>query len=244
MTSAQPDQSPAANSAVVTASAVVREFQRGDGRFFQSETPTIRAVDDVSLGVDSGELVGIAGPSGSGKSTLLHLLAGLDVPTAGTVTLAGTDTSTLSERQRASLRLAHVGIVFQRFHLLPAVSARTNVALPLLEQGIRRTERRERATARLEAVGLDDRLTHKPSQLSGGEQQRVALARALVTDPDLVVADEPTGELDSETSDRVLSTLADVADGRAVVLASHDRQALAVCDRVLQLRDGTLVDAD
>ncbi len=240
MTSTHGEPPTEAEDAVVTASEVVREFSRGQSGLLGSEAPEVRAVDDVSLSVGRGELVGVAGPSGSGKSTLLHLLAALDVPTSGTVRLAGEETGALSERGRARLRLDHVGIVFQRFHLLPALSARANVALPLLERGVGRSTRRERAEARLAEVDLGDRTAHKPGQLSGGEQQRVAIARALATDPDLVVADEPTGELDRATGKRVLSTLADVSDGRAVVIASHDRQALDVCDRVVRLRDGTV----
>lgn len=226
--------------AAVRATDVVREHARGSGGFLRGDPPTIRALDGVSLSVDRGEIVGVAGPSGSGKSTLLHLLAGLDVPTDGTVTLAGEDTSSLSERGRAKLRLDHVGIVFQRFHLLPALSARANVALPLVERGQGKRTRRQRAAELLDAVGLGDRADHRPGQLSGGEQQRVAIARALATEPGLIVADEPTGELDVETGARVLDVLADVATDRAVVLASHDRQALEVCDRVVQLRDGRI----
>jgi putative ABC transport system ATP-binding protein len=237
----QMEQSSGEHTSVVTAEEVVREFQRGQGGLFRSDPPAVRALDGVSLSIGRGELVGIAGPSGSGKSTLLHLLAGLDVPTSGTVRLVGEDTASLGERERATLRLAHVGIIFQRFHLLPALSARANVALPLVEQGIGRATRRERATTRLAEVGLGDRTTHKPGQLSGGEQQRVAIARALVTEPDLLIADEPTGELDSTTSERVLAALADVAADRAVVIASHDQQALDICDRVIQLRDGAVI---
>ena len=242
MTRSRQERDPRARAETVAlAEELVREYTRGSGGFFGSDPPGVRALDGVSVDIVVGELTGVAGPSGSGKSTLLHLLAGLDVPTAGTVHLAGTNVGALSERQRARLRLEHVGIVFQRFHLLPSLSARANVALPLVELGYRRGTRRKRATERLEQVGLGDRVGHKPGQLSGGEQQRVAIARALVTEPDLLIADEPTGELDTETSDRVLTALARVADDRAVVLASHDRQALEVCDRVIQLRDGSVV---
>jgi len=228
------------SSVIVRGRDLVREYEWGGTRLFGGDSsPSVRAVDGVSIDVESGELVGITGPSGSGKSTLLHLLGGLDIPTTGTVTIAGMDTSDLGERGRTRLRLEHVGIVFQRFHLLPALSARANVALPLVELGESKSRRRERATELLEAVGLGDRVAHKPGRLSGGEQQRVAIARSLATEPDLVVADEPTGELDSATSDRVLATLGDVADDRAVVLASHDPRALAVCDRQVPLRDGT-----
>jgi putative ABC transport system ATP-binding protein len=238
-------EDPAESPVIVRGEGLVREYDWGTtGLFGDDSSPAVRAVDGVSIAVREGELVGIAGPSGSGKSTLLHLLAGLAVPTAGTVTLAGAATADYGERGRARLRLEHVGIVFQRFHLLPALSARANVALPLVELGEPKSRRRERATELLEAVGLGDRVTHRPGRLSGGEQQRVAIARSLATEPDLVVADEPTGELDTETSDRVLARLSDVADDRAVVLASHDEQALAVCDRRVPLRDGSRTDGE
>lgn len=226
-------------TAAVTAADVTREYFRGkSGLFGSDEVPTVKALDGVSLSIATGEVVGIAGPSGSGKSTLLHLLAGLDLPTSGTVEVVGTDISGLSNRQRARLRLDNVGIVFQRFHLLDALSARANTALPLVERGVSKRDRRTKAESLLEAVGLEGRISHKPGQLSGGEQQRVAIARSLVTDPTLIVADEPTGELDSESGRRVLELLDNIADERAVVLASHDRQALEFCDRVLHLRDG------
>ncbi len=224
---------------VVSGTELVREYTRGGGSLFGTDsTPTVRAVDEVSLSVHGGELVGIAGPSGSGKSTLLHLLAGLELPSSGTLMLAGENIADYNERGRARLRLKHVGIIFQRFHLLPALSARANVAVPLVELGISKQNRRDQATELLEAVGLGDRITHRPGQLSGGEQQRVAIARALATEPDLIIADEPTGELDSETSEQVLDVLTNVANDQGVVLASHDQQALAVCDRVITLQDG------
>lgn len=232
--------STSALDTIVEGDALVREYSRGgSGGFFgSSNAPTVRAIDEVSVAIERNEVVGIAGPSGSGKSTLLHLLAGLDVPTSGQLTIDGTDIATLSTRQRGRLRLETVGIIFQRFHLLDALSARANVAVPLLETGQKKRARRARAKELLEAVGLGERITHKPGQLSGGEQQRVAIARALATDPALVVADEPTGELDSESGERVLDLLVNAADDRAVILASHDQQALDVCDRVVYLRDG------
>lgn len=234
--------SDAEASAVVRAIDVSREYARGQsGLLSSTESPSVRALDDVSVSIQQGEVVGIAGPSGSGKSTLLHLLAALDTPTNGKVTLSGKDIATHSVRSRTQLRLEHVGIVFQRFHLLPALSARANVALPLVELGQSKSKRRKRATNLLSAVNLDSRTTHKPGQLSGGEQQRVAIARALVTDPSLVVADEPTGELDSESSTRVLELLRRIAGKKqAVVIASHDQQAIDACDRVLYLQDGQI----
>lgn len=229
-------------SPVVRCLGVTRRYTRGSKSWFtQKETqPTVTALNDVSVTISTGEFVGIAGPSGSGKSTLLHLLAGLDTPSEGSVTLMGTETTSLSERKRAHLRLENVGIVFQHFHLLPSLSARGNVALPLIEQGISKRERRKRATDLLQQVGLGDRVTHKPGELSGGEQQRVAIARALVTNPGLVIADEPTGELDTTTGERILDVLSTTAEDRAVVVASHDEAVLERTDRVVRLRDGTL----
>lgn len=199
--------------------------------------PEVEALDGVSISAEPGEFIGIAGPSGSGKTTLLHLIAGLETPTAGTVTVDGVRLDELSARKRTRFRLNTVGVVFQRFHLLGSLSARANVALPLLERGEPKRARRERAAELLEQVGLGDRLTHRPGQLSGGERQRVAVARALATDPPLVVADEPTGELDTETADRVLDALTAVTADRTVVLASHDDRALERTDRVIELAD-------
>ncbi|RQG96015.1 ABC transporter ATP-binding protein [Natrarchaeobius chitinivorans] len=234
---------------VVNAASVTKVYTRGSepGRFGRligrSEPATVEAVSDVSLTIRPGEIVGLAGPSGSGKSTLLHLLAGLEVPTEGAVQYQDTDLASLSNRRRTRLRLEEIGIVFQQFHLLDSLSARANVALPLVELGVGRRKRRQRASELLERVGLGDRISHRPGELSGGEQQRVAIARALVTDPTLVVADEPTGELDTETGRRVLEEFTRVAEDRAVVLASHDRETLAIADRIVRLQDGTIVDS-
>ncbi|MGQ4557348.1 ATP-binding cassette domain-containing protein [Halobellus sp. GM3] len=227
---------------VVSAVDISREYTRGDANIFGRGTaPSVQALDGVSLSVRPGEVVGIAGPSGSGKSTLLHLLAALDIPSSGTVSLNGTATDQYGVRGRTKLRLEHVGIVFQRFHLLSSLTARSNVALPLVELGWPKADRRERAVELLEEVGLDTRTTHRPGELSGGEQQRIAIARSLSTEPALVVADEPTGELDSQASTRVLELLRRItAEDRAVVLASHDQQAIDACDRVLYLQDGQI----
>lgn len=236
---------------VVSCRHVTREYTRGTAssrwRFWrrngQSTTESVKAVDNVSLFIQPGEFVGVAGPSGSGKSTLLHLLGVLDTPTSGTVSFQGQDTSQLSARARTALRLGHVGIIFQRFHLLPSLTARGNVALPLIELGVSRRKRRARANELLAQFGLEDRRTHYPSELSGGEQQRVAIARALATDPTLVIADEPTGELDTDTGETVLTQLRSVAASghRAVVMATHDRRALAQTDRVIGMLDGRRV---
>jgi putative ABC transport system ATP-binding protein len=224
---------------IASCESLVREYTRGSGGgwFGGGDLPTVRALDGVSLEVRRGEIVGIEGPSGSGKSTLLHLLAALDTPTAGELRVAGEDVGRLSERGRAKLRLEHVGLVFQRFHLLPSLSARANVALPLVELGWSKRKRRERAEGLLDDVGLGDRATHRPGQLSGGEQQRVAIARALATEPALLIADEPTGELDTATGRQVLDLFESLGEDHAIVLASHDQPTLAIADRVIRLRD-------
>ena len=244
-----PQPAPDSTTPVIAACEnVTRTYTRGrTGGRFRSRAPnrpTVTAVEDVTLSIHRGELVGLAGPSGSGKSTLLHLLAALDTPTDGTVHVDGHNTSTLSHRERTRLRLSTVGIVFQRFHLLPALSAKSNVALPLVEQGLGKQARHDRAMALLEQVGLADRATHKPGALSGGEQQRVAIARALVTDPALVIADEPTGELDTHTAADILDVFEALAADRAVVIASHDEPTLAIADRRIDLKDGRLVAND
>lgn len=231
-------------TAVVACESLVREYTRGSsgGLFGRSSAPVVRAIDGISFSVGRGEFVGITGPSGSGKSTLLHLLAALDTPTAGQIELAGNDITDMGEHARARVRRDHVGIVFQRFHLLPSLPAVSNVALPLVELGWSKQRRHERARELLDAVNLSDRESHRPGTLSGGEQQRVAIARALATDPDLVIADEPTGELDSETSARVLDVLEQVAGDQTVILASHDQQALDRTRRRIQLQDGNILD--
>lgn len=235
---------------IVTCRNVTRTYTRGNERagwFTRSATtsqPTVTALDGVDVSVNAGEIVGIKGPSGSGKSTLLHLLSALDTPTSGEVTVNGRDTSDLSAGARARLRLDTIGIVFQRFHLLSALPAVSNVALPLIEHGVGKTQRRNRASAVLHRVGLGQRQSHTPGELSGGEQQRVAIARALITNPQVLIADEPTGELDTETGNQILELFVDAAnEGTAVVIASHDEPTLAIADRVIELRDGARIDA-
>lgn len=229
-------------STAVRLEDVAHEYGSSGRRFGSSDGRSVTALRGVSLSISAGEVVGLAGPSGSGKSTILHAVAGLLVPTAGTVELLGTDLTALSNRKRTRVRRRHVGIVFQRFHLLPSLSARANVALPLVQAGVPRSRRRERARELLEQVGLGDRTTHLPDQLSGGERQRVAIARALSTDPDVIVADEPTGELDTATGETVLESLLEAGRDRAVLIASHDESTLSVTDRVLALRDGTVIE--
>jgi putative ABC transport system ATP-binding protein len=205
---------------------------------------TVHALDGVSLDVAQGEIVALVGPSGSGKSTLCHLLAGMDRPTAGTVTVAGQRLDALSRDALAAYRAGTVGMVFQAFHLLPTFSAQRNVEVALALQGCPRRERAGRAAALLERVGLAPRARHRPSELSGGEQQRVALARALAGAPRLLLADEPTGNLDGATAAGVLDLLCAPARAgtAALVLVTHDTElAERVAHRVCRLRDGRLV---
>ncbi|HEX6419834.1 MAG TPA: ABC transporter ATP-binding protein [Acidimicrobiales bacterium] len=215
---------------------VVKRFRRGRGH--------VVALDGVDLAVRAGESVAVAGPSGSGKSTLLHLAGGLDVPDAGTVRIDGRDVARLSAAERARLRRREVGFVFQFFHLLPSLTVAENVELPLLLDRSARGARRAVA-AMLDRVGVADRAGHLPGELSGGEMQRAAIARALVARPRLVLADEPTGNLDSATGRAVLDLLAEVVReaGTALVMVTHDPAAAARADRVVHLLDGRLAAA-
>jgi putative ABC transport system ATP-binding protein len=199
----------------------------------------VPALDDVSLDVHPGEFVAIVGPSGSGKSTMMNILGCLDRPTGGTYELAGTPVAELDDDGLARLRSRTIGFVFQSYNLLPRTTALDNVATPLLYQGISRAERRRRATAALERLGLGDRLTHEPTELSGGQQQRVAVARALVTEPAMILADEPTGNLDSRSGADVMAVLRELhAAGRTIVLITHDADVAASATRQVHLRDG------
>jgi len=238
--SASPEEGE--STAAVRLDDVTHEYGADSGRFGSGNDRTLTALRDVSLDVQPGTIVGLKGPSGSGKSTILHAVSGLLVPTSGTVELLGADLTALSDRERVRVRREHVGIVFQRFHLLPSLTARANVALPLVQAGVPRSERRERAERLLERVGLGDRTTHLPGELSGGERQRVAIARSLSTDPDVIVADEPTGELDTATGAEVLELLTSLGDDRAVLVASHDSATLAIADDVVRLRDGMVIE--
>jgi putative ABC transport system ATP-binding protein len=203
----------------------------------------VHALRGVSLAVEAGEFVALVGPSGSGKSTLMHLIGLLDHPTAGTYLFEGRDVSRLSRTALARRRNAKIGFVFQGFHLLPRQTAWENVAMPLLYAGVSSGSRRRRAVAVLERVGLGDRLDHRPNQLSGGQQQRVAIARALVNRPRLLLADEPTGNLDSATGAEILAEFRRLhrEDGQTVILVTHDRQVAAAADRTVTLRDGRVV---
>ena len=223
----------------MTAAVVAHELTRT----YELDGVSVPALRGVSLEVPAGGYVALVGPSGSGKSTLMHLLGGLDRPTSGTLRIGGHDVADLSAGDMAKLRNETIGFVFQAFHLLARTTAVDNVALPLVYRGIRAGERRKRAAAMLGRVGLSHRLDHRPNQLSGGEQQRVAIARALVTEPVVLLADEPTGNLDQATGRAVLDLLEEINAERqvALVLVTHDREVAARARRQVELRDGVVV---
>jgi len=210
-------------------------------RVFKMPAGPVVAVRDVTLQIRDGDHIAIRGPSGCGKSTLLHMLGCVDAPTRGTLLFSGQNVASLSDAKRSALRLKQIGFVFQRFFLLPMLTARENVELPLSEAGASRTERQRRATELLEYVGLAARADHRPSQLSGGEMQRVAIARALANRPHLLLADEPTGELDAATGEQIAALLDRVnADGTALVIVTHDQVLAGRARRVLTMRDGAI----
>jgi putative ABC transport system ATP-binding protein len=216
----------------------------GVERTYDLDGVSVPALRGVSLTVAAGDYVALVGPSGSGKSTLMHLLGGLDRPSGGQLFIGGRDVSTLSPADLAQLRNRTIGFVFQAFHLLARTSALDNVGLPLVYRGLGGRARREKAAAMLGRVGLGHRLNHRPNQLSGGEQQRVAIARALVTDPAVLLADEPTGNLDTATGASVLTLLDNLNAnaGVAVVLVTHDRDVAARAHRQIRMRDGLIVE--
>jgi putative ABC transport system ATP-binding protein len=220
-------------AAVVTATDITRRYGEGD--------TCVNALRGVSLEVARGKLTAVMGPSGSGKSTLMHILAGLDRPTEGEVTIAGTDITDLGDTELTKLRREHIGFIFQFFNLLPMLTAEENIVLPLQLAGTKLDRAWvEELTGQ---VGLSDRLSHRPSELSGGQQQRVAIARALVSRPTVMFADEPTGNLDSTTSGEILELIRDsvASFGQTTVMVTHDAQAAAIADRVLFLADGLIV---
>jgi putative ABC transport system ATP-binding protein len=212
-------------------------------KVFQRGGETVCALDRVTLEVPAGQFCVVMGPSGSGKSTLLHLVAGIDAPSGGRVLVDGRDLATLSDDERTLLRRRRIGLVFQFFNLLPTLSALENASLPLQLDGVGRLESERRARESLVDLGLGDRLEHRPHQLSGGQMQRVALARALVSEPALLLADEPTGNLDSHSGEEVLRLLRETATarGHTVLMVTHDEHAARVGDRIVRLQDGHVV---
>ncbi len=212
---------------------------------YNQEKFVVPVLKDVSFSVEEGEYVAIMGPSGSGKSTLMNIIGCLDTPTSGTYFLKGVDISGRSDSEMSKIRNKSIGFVFQNFNLLPKQSAVENVALPLLYSGVPRKERRERAKAALEKVGLEDRLEFKPTQLSGGQKQRVAIARAIVTKPDILLADEPTGALDTASGLQVMELFKQLnQEGMTVIMITHDPDIAAHAHRVMTIRDGILSSAE
>jgi putative ABC transport system ATP-binding protein len=211
-------------------------------KIYRTGALEVEALRGVSFEVAAGEYLAVMGPSGSGKSTLMHILGCLDVVTSGTFRLAGEDVSEMSEEDLAHIRNRRIGFVFQQFNLLPSLTAWRNVELPLVYAGVDRNERRERALHVLDRVGLADRANHRPNELSGGQQQRVAAARALVTDPDLILADEPTGNLDSTSARDVLRLLRELHEsGRSIVLITHEQDVADAAQRTMRIRDGQVL---
>jgi len=214
---------------------------RDVAKHYEMPGGVVHALRGVSLEVERGACLAILGPSGCGKSTLLHLLGGVDVPTAGSVDVLGFDTAHLTDGALARLRLFHIGFVFQRFFLLPMLTAEENVLLPMMEAGVPAAERRDRARTLLGRVGLAARAQHRPGQLSGGEMQRAAIARALANRPQIVLADEPTGELDEATGREIGALLHDLSrEGIAVVIVTHNPELAGMADRSIRMKDGTI----
>src|SRR6476659_6493953 len=206
-------------------------------------TETVHALSGVTLGVERGEYVGIVGPSGSGKSTLMNLVGCLDTPTAGSYVLNGREVARMTDDELAAIRNQEIGFVFQTFNLLPRTNALQQVELPLVYSGLARKERRERAVKALEAVGLGDRMNHHPNEMSGGQRQRVAVARALINDPSILLADEPTGNLDSQTGAEIMALFDELnSRGNTIILVTHEEDIAAHARRVVRLRDGKIRD--
>lgn len=210
-------------------------------RIYRMGTQEVRALDGITLDVHQGEYAAIIGPSGSGKSTLMHLLGCLDTPTSGTITIDGVDASRATATRLSRIRNEKIGFVFQTFNLLPKLNVQENVELPLVYAGVGSAERRRKAQAALEAVGLSDRMKHRPNELSGGQNQRVAIARALVNDPKLLLADEPTGALDSNTGEQIMRLFRELsAKGNTVLIVTHDPDIANETNRRIHIRDGRI----
>jgi len=223
---------------MISCKAITKSYTKG--------TNTVTPLENLNLVVPRGEFLALMGPSGSGKTTLLNLLSGIDTPTSGSLEIDGEDIARFSRKQLTNWRARKVGYIFQLYHLIPVLTAFENVELPLLITSLSRAERRKRAEAALETVGLTDRSHHTPGELSGGQEQRVAIARALVADPALLVADEPTGDLDRESANNILALLRSLSGehGKTIVMVTHDARAAAAADRTLHLEKGKLLETD
>ncbi|MFQ6615704.1 MAG: ABC transporter ATP-binding protein [Fidelibacterota bacterium] len=225
-----------AQSSIVVLKEVSRDYEIGEGQ-------KVRALKDIDLTIKNNEYISIMGPSGSGKSTLMNIIGCLDVPSHGTYQFEGEMVHTMDDNQLASIRNRKIGFVFQTFNLLPRATALANVELPLVYRGVPRDERRSRAEQALRSVGLEPRMHHRPNELSGGERQRVAIARALVTDPSVVLADEPTGNLDSKTGHEIMETIQEIHErGNTIVLVTHEQYIAERASRTLHLLDGRITD--
>jgi putative ABC transport system ATP-binding protein len=219
---------------LIVANDLVKHYFMGD--------ETVHALDGVTFAVPRGDYCAIVGPSGSGKSTMMNILGGLDTPTSGKIVIDNADIGTLSDEELAMFRNKTIGFVFQSFNLLPRLTALENVELPMIYGGVLPKERHERASALLERVGLGERLTHRPTQLSGGQQQRVAIARALAGEPALVLADEPTGALDTHTGQEILALFGELnREGATIVIVTHDHEVAGATRRTIEMRDGKIV---
>lgn len=217
---------------------------KGIEKFYKVGEQTVKALNGVSLSIEKNEYVAIMGPSGSGKSTIMNILGCLDSPTQGSYFLNGIDVSKMDDNELAEVRNKEIGFVFQSFNLLPRYNAIENVALPLIYSGIEKREREERAIEALKEVDLTDRMSHKPNELSGGQRQRVAIARALINRPSIILADEPTGNLDSKTSEEILRLLAKIhKSGNTIIVVTHEEEVAKRANRVIRLRDG-IIESD